>query len=446
MLSFGRILFLLTFFALLLLSLFVFSDKVTELLSLPLLLALGGITAYFLNRDVADPDSDFQLDIFFWAFSIRLWMGFVLYGLDLSAVFGDEDASGYLMAWNFAENWYKNGFDGFLSDLFLVLFQKQNIGQGIIWGVPTFFAGGPSRMIVSVINSFAGALLVIVMFRMARRIFDNKTARVTAILVAFWASFILVSAGTSKEMLVILFEWFILYLVVRNPRGLSYTDVLIALPAFAALYVTRFYALYMVAAAFLFRTLFVSGRNIIRNSIIGFVIIGTVAVVLSSSGVINRDFDRLDSQNRGIVNWRQGVASSTGSGINIYAEYEGSSIAIPVATVYFFLAPFPWEVFSGGLRGGFAAVENVLIIVILIIGFPAIKVYFRDTFPTVFSLLIFCVLYAGFHIWGLANVGLAWRHKQTVMPLFFMLVGLSIAHRKASWRIISQNLSRKEKK
>jgi hypothetical protein len=36
------------------------------------------------------------------------------------------------------------------------------------------------------------------------------------------------------------------------------------------------------------------------------------------------------------------------------------------------------------------------------------------------------VLYAGLQIWGLSNVGLAWRHKQTVMPLLFLLTALSL--------------------
>jgi hypothetical protein len=173
--------------------------------------------------------------------------------------------------------------------------------------------------------------------------------------------------------------------------------------------------------------------------------VGSVMIFLNTSGVIDRDLAALDRQNQVINVWRENVAETTGSGTNIYSEYEGSSVIIPVATVYFFLAPFPWELFSGSLRNSFAVIENLLIVVIMIIGFPAMKIFFKDKFFEMAPIFVFCVMYAGFHIWGLANVGLAWRHKQTVMPMFFMLVGLSIANRKEGLRLISNKLSRRQK-
>jgi hypothetical protein len=373
-------------------------------------------------------------------------MGMLLYGWDLSAVFGDEDASGYFAGWILAKNWYANGLDGFVSDIFKIFFEKQNVGQTLIWGIPMFIAGGPSRMIVSAINSFAGSLLVIVIYRLSRRIFGSETARIAAVLVAFWVSIILFSAGTSKEVLVILFEWTLFYLAIRKPTGVTAKDGLLSIPAFLALYTLRFYALYMVAAAYLFRIILTGRQHFPRNLTLGVFAVGAVMAFLIVGGVMTRDFERLDRQNTIIDSWRQNTAETTGSGVSIYSEYEDKSVAIPVATLYFFFAPFPWEIASGSLRNGFAAVENIVVIGILVVGFPALKTFFREKFFELAPIFVFCVLYAGFHIWGLSNVGLAWRHKQTVMPLFFMLVALSITHRKTSWRILSQRFSRKEKK
>lgn len=171
----GKLVFLLTFFALLVQSLIFFYEKPDELMAIPLALLLGGAGAFFIGRNVEDEDGDFQVNIFLLAFSIRLWAGIVIYGWDLTTFLGDEDASGYMFGWQVASNWYTSGIDGFISDLSMVFFEKANIGQGIIWGIPMFVAGGPSRMIVSVINSFAGSLLVIVIFRMTRRILDRKS-------------------------------------------------------------------------------------------------------------------------------------------------------------------------------------------------------------------------------------------------------------------------------
>src|SRR5687768_6133746 len=159
MIKAGKLVFLISFFALLVQNLYFFSDKSNELLVMPLILLLGGGGAFFLGRRIGDEDTDFQVNIFLWAFSVRLWMGIVFYGWDLTGVFGDEDTAGYMFGWTLAQNWYLNGIDGFISDLSNILFQRQNVGQGVIWGIPMFIAGGPSRMIVSAINSFAGSLL-----------------------------------------------------------------------------------------------------------------------------------------------------------------------------------------------------------------------------------------------------------------------------------------------
>lgn len=437
MIGLGKLVFLLTFFAMLLQSAYFFAYESTELIAAPLMLLLGGLAGFALSRRMDDPDSEFQVNIFFWAYSLRIWMGIILYGWDLKDLFGDEDASGYLGGWAMAKNWYDNGFEGFANDLVRVFFERQNEGQALIWAIPTFLAGGESRMIVSVVNCFAGALLVIVVFRMARSIFDPATARTASILVAFWLSHILLSATTSKEMLVIFFEWLVLFLVIRSPNGLLLKDGIAAIPGFLAVFIMRFYAVYMLAAAAFFRFIVASRRNLVRNAVFGSMIIGALFLFLTAGGAIQRDFDRIDRLSNRIDTWREGMAQTTGSGVEIYSEYESAQVAIPVATVYFFFAPFPWEVFSGSPRNAFGAVENIFIISMLVIGFPAWRIFFKDKFVEVAPILVFCALYAGMHIWGLSNVGLAWRHKQTIMPLFFLLVAVAISHRRAGFELIS---------
>lgn len=446
MIGLGKIVFLLTFFAYLAQCVIFFHDKPDELLVVPLVLILAGSAAYFLGRKRGDEDTEFQLNIFFWAFSVRLWMGIFFYGWDLTGLFGDEDASGYMSGWAAAENWYRNGFNGFASDIVRVFFGTQNLGQSIIWGIPMFIAGGPSRMIVSVINSFAGSLLAVVIFRIARRVFGSETARIAAILVTFWASIILLSAGTSKEMLVIFFEWVILYLLIRNPKGLTVSDGVWAMPALLAVFMMRFYAVYITAAAFLFRTIVAQKKNLLRNAAFGSAVVISIMIFLNAGGAINRDFARLERQNQVIETWRVNMARETGSGIEIYSEYEGSTVAIPVAAVYFFLAPFPWEMFSGTARNGFGAAENIVIFVIILLGFPALKIFFSDKFFEMAPIFVFCVLYAGLHIWGLANIGLAWRHKQTVMPLFFILVAVSITQRHAGLQLLRGRMKRRKER
>jgi hypothetical protein len=439
----GKLIFLITFFAFLLQSVFLFSDKPDELMAIPLVMVFAGTMIYFLNRH-RDEDFEFKINIFLIAFSLRIMMSLIMYGWGLKDVFGDEDASGYLAGWGMAQNWYKHGLDGFFNDLYKVLFMRQNEGQGFIWAIPTFIAGGESRMIVSVVNAFAGSLLVLVIFALAKRLFDSEIARTAAILVSFWASNILLSAMTAKEMLVVFFSWLFIYLIIRSPSGLKVKDGLAGIPVLFTVFMMRFYSVYILCAAGFIRFLVSGPKNLLRNAIFGTLVIASVFTVLVSSGVIRRDMERLERLNTVIEGWRENMAASTGSGLEVYSEYDSPTMAVPVAAVYFFLAPFPWEIVSGSLRAMFGGLENIFVAAILIIGFPAWRIFFKDKLIDVLPMLVFCVLYASMHIWGLSNAGLAWRHKQTVMPMFFILVAVAISQRRHGWQIISGALMKRK--
>lgn len=444
MISSGKFVFLATFFALILQSLYVFSNNSDEFMFIPFVLILGGATSFFLMHEKSQvkEDAEFQTNLFLWAFSLRLWAGIFFYGWNLSETIGDEDASGYMAAWTLAQNWYKFGLDGFLSDLYTISAVKMNVGQAFIWAIPTFIAGGPSRMIVSATNSFAGSLLVLIIFRLTKRLFNSDCARIAALLATFWPSFLLFSAGTSKEILFIFLSWTILYVTLRNQKRLSIKDgVLAAFFAFLVLTI-RFYAFYMMVVAICFRFITASGKHLVRNLVLGVITIGVVIAFAASSGVFNRDYQRFEYQSQYMDNWRKGVSAETreGSGVNIYGSYESTNAAVAVAAAYFMFAPFPWEVFSGSTRNSFAAIENIVILFILMFSLKALRSFFRKNFLLILPVLIFCAMYAGFHIWAMSNVGLAWRHKQTIMPLLFMLVALSINQSSAAWAMVVKRL------
>jgi len=237
---------------------------------------------------------------------------------------------------------------------------------------------------------------------------------------------VILSAGTSKEIMVICLEWSILYLAIRNLKGLTQKDVIIAAPLLLLLYTLRFYAFYMCAVALFVRAIIANRKHFARNAVLGFILVASSMAFLNYSGAINKDFERFDRQNQMMETWRVNVAENTGSGTDIYSGYDNSIAAVPIATVYFFFAPFPWELFSGTVRSSFAAAENIIIIFLFAIGFPSIRALFKERFIQLLPIIVFCVLYAGLQIWGLSNVGLAWRHRQTITPLFFLLAALSL--------------------
>ncbi len=86
----GILIFLITFFAMVILGPFYLYEKPDELLFIPLILILGLGTSFFLSKNPDKEDADFQVNIFFIAFSIRILLGFIIYEFDLTAIFEDE--------------------------------------------------------------------------------------------------------------------------------------------------------------------------------------------------------------------------------------------------------------------------------------------------------------------------------------------------------------------
>jgi len=419
----GSFVFWITFFLLVAQSPFVFRSS-EDYLGIPLVLVIGFVVPIVLRRISHSDDVNFQIEIFLLAFSLRIWVSLLLYGYGLSELFGDEDASGYAMGWMRAQEWYITGLDGFLNHIGEVFATKQNVGQTIIWGIISFIAGGPARIPISFFHCFIGAALVIVVYRLAKIYLTKELATTAAYFATFWLSLLMFSAGTSKEILVIFLEWTLILIAVRNPKGISIRDLFFALPLILLLYTMRFYAFYAVAAAFALRAIVSRREHFLRNGFAGLLLASVLFFTLHSLGIITRDQEMYETrfEQTNLENWRKGVAASTESGIVISEEIEGTWLSIPVKAAYYFFSPFPWEIGQGSLRRQIAILETIFLIVVFVAGFAAIKNLFKDRLFELLPPLAFSAIYSGVHIAMLSNVGLAWRHRQTVMPLIFLFV------------------------
>ncbi len=424
----GELIFWLTFFALVLQSPLVLLSRPEEFMFLPLTLVLGLVGMFLLRQNSEPSDRKFQVGIFLMAFSVRLWAGFFLYGYDFGKAIGDEDAGGYVDGWTMAQSWMHNGLDGFFNSIYTVFVGQFNIGQQMIWGLMMFVIGGPSRLAVSALNSFAGAGLVIVAYRITKIIFSEKEARIVALCITFWFSLILFSAGTSKEILVIFLEWSILYIIIRG-KTLTRNDIFLLIPFLLGLYTTRFYAFYMCCATILIRFILSGNKTFfvyVRDASLAFSVILVFMFALNSYGVLNRDFQTYERRTEDVSQWRNGVAETTGSGVDLYQEDQTALVSVPVAVGYFFFSPFPWELGTGTFRKNLAIPENLALMFLFGVGIFSIKSVFKEKVNKLLPIVAFCVLYASFHISTLANIGLAWRHKQTVVPLLFMFASVGI--------------------
>src|SRR5260370_34688690 len=113
-----------------------------------------------------------------------------------------------------------------------------------------YLTGEPSRLAAAALNGFFGALTVVVIWHVGRRLFSPWVAAQAAWWVCFFPSMIIWSAQTVKEPSVIFLEVAAVYSCIRlrqlgpSPRHLALcaSTILLLMPF-------RFYASYIVGVA-----------------------------------------------------------------------------------------------------------------------------------------------------------------------------------------------------
>lgn len=405
-----------------------------QIMAVVVILGLGVLGSWLIQRTRDSSQDSIGIGLFLVAFTARLWVSYMLYGFGLSQVFGDEDATGWAGGWAYASRWTTLGIETIIPDIFnLFAGPLKHIGQLVVWGSVLYVIQEPSRLAVSAVNCFFGAMTVVVIYRLARKLFDEPAARIAAVFVLAWPSLVLLSASTSKEPLVIFLEWFLLYQALRTRDHPTVGRILTLLVCLFALYSMRSYAAYVCGIAILIYFLFSPSKHRVRGFALAIVLGLSGAFLLSQLGLLQKDIEFASVRLLDISDWRENVAATTGSGITVYdtSTELGTITSIPVAVAYFLFAPFPWDLGRGSLRNQLLMFEVLLFYGILFFGFwGGVKVAVRERWAELQPLLVFVILYASIQLLGLSNIGLAWRHRQTIMPLFLILSAVGFALRR----------------
>lgn len=414
---------------------FVFEKKPEEAFALLVILGFGFLGSKFIRSTADKQDIPFELGAFLLAFSLRLWAGYLLYGYGLVNIVKDEDASGYYGGWIQAERWGREGIETIFSDMFSALTSRYNIGQHIVWGLILYVIDVPSRLAVSATNSFCGAMTAIAIYRLTHALFDRKSATLATTYIVFWPSLILLSASTAKEPLVIFLEWTFLCIAVQMKDKTNLRNAFVCMVILLVLYTLRFYAFYICTASFVALLFPFGHKSFLKSIFIGLILLASLLVIVHLQGILDRDAQMLDRLAT-IEDWRRNVASSTGSGILVYEKFEGSItgriLATPLALAYFLFSPFPWDIGKGSLRKNLVIPENIFYMWMFITCFlPGLRYVLKQQLTKIRLLIAFTVLHIAFQLLILSNIGVAWRHRQAVMPFFFMVAALELARKKS---------------
>jgi hypothetical protein len=286
---------------------------------------------------------------------------------------------------------------------------------------------GPSLFAAQTFCAVVGAATAPVVYLLANKIFLNKrVARMAALAIAFFPSFIIWSSQLMKDGLIIFLLAAAILAVMQLQEKFSYGSLILLLFSLFGILGLRFYIFYMVALAVTGSFLIGvsgTGQSILRRTAL-LVVVGlslTYFGVLRNANADIANFGRLDRLQLSRLDLAQSAESGYGEEIDI-STTEGAITAIPIGFAYLMLAPFPWQMSS--LRQALTLPEVLLwwaMIPLMIAGiWYALRNRLRSAFPILFFSLMLTLSYSIF----LGNVGTAYRQRTQIQVFLFIFIAV----------------------
>ena len=292
-----------------------------------------------------------------------------------------------------------------------------------------YFLFGFYPSLVIIINCLLGILAGVNIYLATNEVFGKAAAKIAAVLTLFYTSILFHQTMNLKEAMVV----FLLTLIIRDMillyKKATIKKLFIILIYSILLTLTRNYAGIFMAVVACVYFLIVSKYGILKKIIIAFVALTAVGFVTykANMGVFginmirlfSLDFiDRLRrSEYLGGSEVLQNISMSKLSDLPKY---------IPIALAYFLFSPFPWQLAGSALQF-FSLGENIIWYVLFVF-FP-VGVWLMWKKHRAICITLLCILFGFCALYTLqmSNMGLAYRMKASILPIFFIFIAAGIA-------------------
>lgn len=385
-----------------------------------LVILVLSVPAIFFIRYYSD-EKIFLTNVFLVALLLRVGLGLIIHIFNLRDTFGPDAFTYDAIGKELVDLWV----NGRPTD---DLFTSQPSGWGMNYLVGfIYLVCGQSMLVAQTFCAVVGAATAPMIYFCAERVFHNqRVAKVSALSIALFPSFIIWSAQLLKDGLLIFLLVLTMTMVLQLQKKFSYAAIAFLILSLLGIISLRFYIFYMVAVSV--AGSFIIGLNtsiitMVRN-IITIVIIG---LALTYFGVIrnaNTDFEKFGNL-ESIQYRRQALSQSADSGFGEDLDVStpvGAISAIPVGLAYLMLAPFPWQVDK--LSQALVLPETFAwwaLLPILISGlWYTLKHRLRSAIPILLFSLMLTISYSIFQ----GNVGMAYRQRTQIQVFLFLFIAV----------------------
>ncbi len=387
-------------------------------------LILSVVALIILRRFTGE--KEFVTSVFLAALTLRLGFGILVHIYDLRPFFGGDaisyDANGASLVDIWLGHTLRND----------VLRYQNDPSSGAGW-LMNYFTGaiymvlGRNIFAAQSVCAVIGAATAPMVFFCSKKVFNNlKVAKISAVAIAVFPSFIIWSSQLLKDGLIIFLLVTAMTMVLQLQTKFSYSALAILVASLFGILSLRFYVFYMVvlavAGSFLIGTT-ASTKSIFRRTVI-LLLVGVSLTYLGVGRNATIEFNTFGNLNR-VQSSRSDLAGAAESGFNEDADVstaEGALSAIPVGFAYLMLAPFPWQ--AANLRQAITIPE----VLVWWASFPflfmgliyAVKNRLRNAFPILIFSLLLTVAYSIFQ----GNVGTAYRQRTQIQVFLFIFIAV----------------------
>ncbi|MGB7207235.1 MAG: phospholipid carrier-dependent glycosyltransferase [Pyrinomonadaceae bacterium] len=405
--------------------------------SILVVLGLSSIALLIFRR--FSTEREFLTTIFLAALLVRLAFGIFIHIYDLREFFGGDATTYDFNGWKLVEYWTGQ----IASDDLLAQRAWSTSGPG--WGI-NYLVGGLYYILgrnIFAAQSFCavfGAATAPMVYFCSVKMFSNRhAAKIAAVAIAFFPSFIIWSSQLMKDGLIIFLLVLAMTMVLQLQEKFNYGALLLLIFSMFGILSLRFYIFYMVAIAVagsFIVGLSTSVQSIARRTAVLIV----MGLALTYLGVIRNatvDFERYGNLER-IQSSRDDLAQSAESGFNEEVDIsttDGAISAIPIGFAYLMFAPFPWEITN--FRQAITLPEVLLwwaMIPLLVAGlWYAIRQRLRSSIPVLIFSLMLTLAYSIFQ----GNVGTAYRQRTQIQVFLFIFIAVG-------WVLFKENKENKK--
>jgi hypothetical protein len=387
--------------------------------------ALCGIFGFVIYR--SGPDGNFLLKLFLFALLLRLFIGTLIFVLNLQSFFGgdaltyDYFGATQLQAW---------GGDQYALAQVKVFIGK---GEGSGWGMLYLVGGlywmiGRNMLAVQFLNAVLGAATAPIIFLCAQQVYGNvKVSRFSAIAVAFYPSLVLWSSQGLKDAPIVFLLALCILATLKLGQKLSVQYLIILVVSLFCLLSLRFYVFYMILAAiggaFLIGMREVSAQSFVRQ----FIVVIALGLSLTYLGVTRyanvqmEQFGGLEQVQRSRADAAKSAKSGFGGDVDV-STTTGALTTIPTGLLYLLFAPFPWQLAS--LRQSITLPEMILwwgSFPMLVLGlWFSVRYRLRQISPILVFSVMLSLAYSVFQ----GNVGTAYRQRAQLLVFYFIFVAV----------------------